>query len=383
MTNVAFLFTGVNNLEGGGGAERFFSDFFTRYNASKPKYKLFFITDKSSLESFHSINELTSSKHVLTYKIISNRFKNKIESLQVITSIIFHRIKLLQIPLYNIHYYPLIKSIDNMPAIFRPKIVYTVTDSFIPHFYHDDQNRGYNFKLILESLFKKVKIDAVISWYELFKTFAQENKIIKSNPEIYCIQSRYSGKIFNNQTTKKNHIVLASRLTLAKQPMLFVEALHLLRQKNIPLNDWKFFIYGQGHLENDIRQKLTDYKLNDMVTVSHEKDLTHVFEESKCFVSTQDYENFPSLSMNEAMAAGNAIISRNVGQTGLFVKDQLNGLLLKEDNAQGLANAIEYYITHPDLHAGMAGESIKMTKEIHTFENFKQQTESFWSKILN
>ena len=51
--------------------------------------------------------------------------------------------------------------------------------------------------------------------------------------------------------------------------------------------------------------------------------------------------------MNEAMAAGNVIIARDVGQTNLFVKDSLNGLLLKSDNPTGLADAIKWFINNP------------------------------------
>jgi glycosyltransferase involved in cell wall biosynthesis len=111
--------------------------------------------------------------------------------------------------------------------------------------------------------------------------------------------------------------------------------------------------------------------------------MTHIFEESKCFISTQDFENFPSLAMNEAMAAGNAIISRNVGQTNLFVKHLINGVLTDSDTAEGLASAIEYYISHPQMHEGMQNESIRLTEEVHTFENFKFQIENFWDKTIH
>lgn len=382
MANIAFIFTGVNHLAGGGGAERFFSDFFTRYNNSKAEHELFFITDKESLKSFNSIGQLKEKKNRLVYKIVSNRFKNKLEALQVIFLLTVYRIKILQIPLYNIHYYPLIKSIDSLPAFLRPKIVYTITDAFIPHFYNDDAGRGYNFKTTLNGLFQNIKIDAIISWYELFKKFANENKLVKSNPEIYCIQSRYSGKKFDNTKPKKNHIVFASRLTLAKRPMMFVEALRILKEKNAALKDWKFFIYGKGNLELEIQEKLKEYGLTDLVTLSHNSDLTSVFEESKCFVSTQDFENFPSLSMNEALAAGNAIITRKVGQTSLFVKHLKNGLLIEPDNEQGLASSLEYFLLNENLHKTMQSESLRLAYEVHTFENFKSQMNGFWNNIL-
>jgi hypothetical protein len=57
-------------------------------------------------------------------------------------------------------------------------------------------------------------------------------------------------------------------------------------------------------------------------------------------------------------------------------------LLLKQDNELGLADSIEYFINHPELHQSMSNESVRLTEEVHTFENFKKQVESFWTKTL-
>ena len=383
MKNIAFIFTGIGNIKGGGGAERFFSDFYDQYQTSNKKYNLFFITDEDSLINLNAVDQLNYKKNVITYKIYSNRFKNMLEALQLAKIIALKKISILQIPLYNLHYFPLIKAIDSFPSWLRPKIIYTITDSFIPHYYNNDNGRGYNFKTTLEPLFQKIKIDAIISWYELFKEFAETNDLIKSKASIYCIQSRYSGKKFNTSVVKQNNIVYAGRLTIAKRPLMFVEALKILKEKNKLSNEWNYFIYGKGNLEAEIIQKIKEYNLTEFITVSHTPDMTHVFEESKCFISTQDFENFPSLAMNEAMAAGNAIISRNVGQTNLFVKHLVNGVLTDSDTAEGLANAIEYYISNPQLHEAMRNESIRLTEEVHTFENFKFQIENFWDKTIH
>lgn len=382
MQNVAFLFTGVGNLSGGGGAERFFSDFFEEYQRSDPKFNLFFISDKASLENFSSIGNLKYSRNVLTYRIINNRFKNRLEAFQIERLIKRNNIKLIQVPLYNVHYYPILNAIDNMSPKRRPKISITITDSFIPHYYFNDDNRGYNFRGVFEGLFNSIKVDSVISWYKLFKDFAEKNNIIKSKPQIFYITSRYSGKQFNEATPKSNNIIFAGRLTIAKRPLMFVEAVRILDQRCKEALNWKFIIYGKGNLEEEVKNKIKQYGLDHLMEVRHGLDLTRVFEESKCFVSTQDLENFPSLSMNEAMAAGNAVIARNVGQTELFVKDNVNGFLLKNDDEQGLADALENYILHPEIHERMSKESIRLTKEVHTFDNFKTQIESFWEKTL-
>lgn len=382
MTNIAFIFTGIGSLSGGGGAERFFSDFYDQYQQVNSDYKLFFITDSESLYHLSEAGQLKNRTNVLTFRTFNNRFKHWLEAWQLRNIIRSKKIKLIQIPLYNKHQYPLLKAIDDMGRN-RPKLVYTVTDAFIPHFYFDDQNRGYNFKAYLDGLFSSIKIDRIVSWYELFKSFATEHKIVKSNPPIDCIQSRYTGKVFNTTVPKKNHIVLVSRLTIAKQPMLFVEAVQLLKSQRADISNWKFFIYGKGNQEEEIRAYIEAHQLQDLMTLSHTPNVTNVLEQSKCFVSTQAYENFPSLAMNEAMAAGNAIIARNVGQTHLFVKNGLNGILTKTEDAAGFAEAILSYIQHPEHHESMQRESIRLTKEIHTFENFKTQIEDFWSKTLN
>jgi glycosyltransferase involved in cell wall biosynthesis len=383
MTNVAFLFTGVTDLSGGGGAERFFSDFFEDYQKAIPAYNLFFISDRTSLESFNTIGNLKNEKNILTYKIINNRFKDRLEAFQFVRLVVKYKIKLVQVPLYNVHYYPILKAIDSLPKSVRPKIVFTVTDSFIPYYYFNDDNRGYNYEKVFSSLFNSIKIDSVISWYKLFTEFVSEHQLIKSKPKLFYITSRYSAKLFNDAKPKKNNMVYAGRLTLAKRPMMFVEAIRILKQRNVLPDSWRFFMYGKGNLENEVTNKIAEYGLTNVITLSHGIDLTPVFEESKCFVSTQDYENFPSLSMNEAMMAGNAIIARNVGQTGLFVKDGVNGILLKEDTEKGLAAAIEYYLSHPEMHETMGAESLKLTREVHTFQNFKAQIESFWQQTLN
>lgn len=383
MANIAFLFIGVSDISGGGGAERFFADFLKDYQEANGTHKLFMITDEISKQNFNKVDKLKDCKNVLSFKIMNNRFKDRLEYWQLAKLIIKNKIKVLQIPLYGIQYYEVVKRIDKLPAIFRPKIVIAITDSFLSYYYFDNEDRIYNYRKMFGPLFDNVKIDAIISWYKLFKEWAIEKKVVKSGPEIYVINSRYTGKKFPETFSKKNRIVYASRLTRAKKPLMLVEAIHILKQKQFDFSEWKFVIYGKGELENDIKTKLKEYDLNELVELTHHHDLTNAFSESRCFVSTQDFENFPSLAMNEAMAAGNAIIARNVGQTDLFVKDGVNGLLLKEDNANGLAHAISTFISDQKLHESMGAESIKLTKEVHTFANFKVQMDNFWNNILN
>ena len=383
MPNIAIFIPGVGGLSGGGGAERFFLDFFQKYQLQCTANKLYFITDTGSIKNFRSLNEFSFNKRLLTYRLHHNRFKEKLEFLEILKILIQHGIDIIQIPLYNIHLYNLIKRIDSLPKIFRPKIVLNITDSRIPYYYFEGVKYGLNYKKTYEPVFNNIKVDGVISWYKLFEKFVQENNLIKSNPSIFCINSRYSGKLINPRKKKENLIVYAARFVHVKRPLFFIEAINILNTQKFNFRNWKFKMYGKGDLDKKVSEAIVNYDLQELIEVDSNSEMVPVFEESKCFVSTQDFENFPSLSMNEAMAAGNVIIARDVGQTNLFVKDSLNGILLKSDNPTGLAKAIKWFINNPSKHSDMAYESVKLTTQVHNFENFKLQMNFIWDQILN
>ena len=172
MANIAIFIPGVGDLVGGGGAERFFFDFFQKYQHINSKNKLYFITDRVSLENFKLLNEFSNSKRLISYHLFNNRFKDSLEFYQILRILIKHRIHILQIPLYNLHFYNLIKRVDSLPKFIRPKIVFNITDCRIPYYYFEGEKHGHNYKKTFEPVFKNIQIDAVVSWYELFKTFA-------------------------------------------------------------------------------------------------------------------------------------------------------------------------------------------------------------------
>jgi hypothetical protein len=75
---LAILFFDIPNLSGGGGAERFFYDFFIDYNKSKgTNHELFLITDDLN-NIMHSGRETTQSNiiYIKNYKYFNFRFLN-------------------------------------------------------------------------------------------------------------------------------------------------------------------------------------------------------------------------------------------------------------------------------------------------------------------
>lgn len=389
MARVAIVLSGVTS-EHVGGAERFFSDFYEIYNKQpQQKHSVFFMTDTTTFQILNKkLSKLNNPSKLIFIPLFHNRFKNALEAIAFITKIIKHRINILHVGSYGKHYYHLLKALRYLPSVWRPKLVINIVDCEVPYVLNDTASPKYNgYYAKYAPLFKTIHIDAIYSWYLLFGEFMKTSCLFNGKkPYFEAVNTRFSDtERFVPAPEKKNLIIYAARLTDQKKPLFFLSAIELLKQMNLPeLNDWKFVIYGNGQLEEKVKTFINDNEIGHLVEHHSSTDLAQVFAQTSCFVSTQDFENFPSLSMCEAMAAGNAVIARNVGQTGYFVLDSVNGFLLKQDTPEDLADTIVKYIrTSSAKRKEMQDESIRLTKKVHTAGNFILQIDAFWTNVLN
>ncbi|MCA0431124.1 MAG: glycosyltransferase [Bacteroidetes bacterium] len=382
MKAVALFIYGINNLKGGGGAERFFADFYDDYNDLTTKnFNLYYIIDKQSVNELNSVGKLKNNINCLNFKIISNRFKTQIEFLNLLKIILTYKIKLIHLPLYNFHYLPLLKKLNKLPKWIKPKLVINISSCYLIPGIKSKNETDINTYF---PLFKEIEIDGYFSWYRNFEEYVLENKEkFKNNPICYSITSRYSDTKNFYPQIKENIIVFAARLDEQKHPSWFIEAVDLIKKSNPKIiENWKFILCGNGILREELEKKIHNQDLESTIELKIEGELYKIFNKSKIFVSCQEFENFPSLSMAEAMASGNAIIARNVGQTNYFVKEDLNGKFIEPDTPEGLANALIYLINNENIIAKMGMKSNELMQTTHTFENFVPQIEKFWKKLI-
>jgi glycosyltransferase involved in cell wall biosynthesis len=92
-----------------------------------------------------------------------------------------------------------------------------------------------------------------------------------------------------------------------------------------------------------------------------------VLERSSIFVSLQEGENYPSQSLLEAMACGNAVIATDVGETWRLV-DDANGKRVASD-AGAVADAIIALLDDPLLARRQMTSRRRILAE-HTPERF-------------
>jgi len=377
---------GLSELAGGGGTERYFADVFAAYDhAVAGAFDLFLIADKQSLEQLAAVGRPLSGKRVL-------EFNARLSSLRGIRQLCGlcdkSQIDLLHIPLASPRYLPFLWYLQSGSRCRRPRIAVTMPDCSVSHTWRRPWRCRSLGELkawgLYRLYFHSVRLDGVLSWYQHFLEQVGA-PAIRSRPTVvpasYCF---VDSERFRPAADKVKHIVFAGRLTRVKRPILFLDGLELAlsRAPNL-FEGWKIAVYGRGPLEGKVAQRMASDPLRGRVVLSSTPDMAAIFAQSRLFVSTQDYDNFTSLSMLEAMASGNAVIARDVGQTSLFVRHNENGLLFGDDTPENLAGALIAYLSHPQRYAAMQAESRRIAVEHHNVRNALADLDRFWLQTLD
>ncbi len=162
-------------------------------------------------------------------------------------------------------------------------------------------------------------------------------------------------------------IAFASRLEPDKNPMLYLEsALEVL--KSHP--EIKFHLLGEGSLVNEVGQYIAENNLSGKINFAFNRDPAQVFKETSVFVSLQSGTNYPTQSVLEAMACGNAVIASDTGDTRLFVNED-NGILV-ELTKDSVISAIKKLIARPDDTKKLGTNAAKLVRQNHTIEKVSE-----------
>ena len=143
----------------------------------------------------------------------------------------------------------------------------------------------------------------------------------------------------NTNTTDHLTILFAGRLVEQKNPLLFVKALNLLKNKI----KFKAYIVGDGVLYNQLEQYINTNSLAEFVKLEGKVDYDKMpayFANADVYVMTSTHEAMP-MTLIEAACAGKYIISTPVSGTDELVLTGRNGSLINYNDYTALANQLE------------------------------------------
>jgi glycosyltransferase involved in cell wall biosynthesis len=131
---------------------------------------------------------------------------------------------------------------------------------------------------------------------------------------------------------------------------------------------WRLRLRGSGRLESRLRGLVAEHGLEDAVTLEGPaEDIGSDMAEASIFVLSSRFEGFP-LILLEAMSKGMGVVSFDC-PTGPadIVDDHRNGLLVPEEDVEGLARAIREMVEDEDLRRRTAAAAVE-TAQQYTIE---------------
>jgi len=155
-------------------------------------------------------------------------------------------------------------------------------------------------------------------------------------------------------------VVFATRLHSFKNPGLFVDAMERAHEAHPHV---EFFLLGKGPLSEHIAGRLSALRSDIIAHYSFMWDTSAVLNASLINVHLQQEDNYPSQSLLEGMASGNAIIATDVGLTRRLV-DEGNGILIPLTGSKALVDAMIRMLKHPQATRAMGERSrVKVLRE--------------------
>ena len=381
----------VSDLDGSGGAERLFSQLHAFLAKGAGTADVALITAASSLARLRAAGHLDDSKGVIALRLGMHPGRGRLGiawmTVRLLWATLRRRFDVVHICLPTPIYVPYVAALGWLPGVVRPKTSITVIDCTLASSLEVAPPEGTYERQVLDAhrmYFRWTRLDGVYSWYRAIVDTVSRRSLLGRGALVRAARFCFTDPArFSPAASKQNVVVFAGRLSDQKRPMLFVDAVASLRREEPDLIEgWRFELYGKGVLGEAVAERIMRQGLGDITSLSHAVDMAPIFARTRLFVSTQASENFTSLAMLEAMAAGNAVIAEDVGQTQEFVRHGENGYLVPAASPEAFARAIAAYIRHRGDHNRMAAASRAVVTDVHTIDHFADDIRGFWLDLL-
>lgn len=141
--------------------------------------------------------------------------------------------------------------------------------------------------------------------------------------------------------------------------------------------DVVFYFVGNSIGKEDIIEK---YQSNQIIFLGHREDVASILKSSDIFALTSYSEGLPN-SLMEAMAAGLACISSNVGGVKILLKNDANGLTYKAGDLKELENKLIILIKDPALRKRIGDQASKTIRDSFSLDSTAMQYERLFQEM--
>lgn len=172
-------------------------------------------------------------------------------------------------------------------------------------------------------------------------------------------------------------VLFAGRLHPQKDPLLLVNAIAALQDKNIHL-----LMAGDGELAEAVRTEIEQLGLGDRITLLGALPLDEIAALDRtvnAFVLSSAYEGLPLVAL-EVLASGTPIVTTRCGDTPHLLSEQ-SGVVCEARTPEAIAAAIEQVLGQPEHYPAQACvTSAKPYSVTVVLEDIFTEMLSYWSR---
>ena len=205
--------------------------------------------------------------------------------------------------------------------------------------------------------------ERIVRRFDRFVVLTEEDKGYwgkMHNLEVIPNAALFMGE--NYSDVSRHRVIAVGRLDYQKGFDRLIEAWRIIHQHE-EYKDWTLDIFGQGEWKEKLQDMIEACGLQDCVKLNAPtKQIGREYANSSMLVMSSNYEGFPMV-MIEAMACGLPAVSFDFkcGPKDI-IRHGVNGLLVKNGDVQGLADAMMHLMADEQLRQRMSSEARKVVE---------------------
>lgn len=166
---------------------------------------------------------------------------------------------------------------------------------------------------------------------------------------------------------RQAHVIMTSRFAKQKDQPTLIQAIRILKERQVQPR-LSFAGVGKDRLLRQSQKISEQWGLQNQIDfLGHVSNMPELLATHQIFVLSTHYEGMP-LALIEAMASGCACIGTDVVGVREVIQHGVTGLLVPENNAQALADAIAMLLADPEK-----AENLGRAARIAVQQNFTLQ----------
>ncbi len=174
-------------------------------------------------------------------------------------------------------------------------------------------------------------------------------------------------------------LVGTGRIVYQKGFDLLIDVAKMAKKNHLK---WRFLIVGTGQLEEQLKKKAKDMKVDDYIKfIGFREDVLPIMKAADLFVLSSRSESMTNV-LREAMSVETACVATDVHGISELIEHGKSGYIVEPNRAMAIYDGIEYILSRPELKAKIENESKKRIRSAFSMEKMINETENLFIRLL-